>query len=144
MADARTFSINDVIVSVDGVRISGLSNSDPVQCTLKGDDTALTDGCNGDVAISHLNNNSADLTLKTLQTSPDNAVLDAAFKAILDARRGSFALEVFDSRGETLIMMSQAVPKKRPDVSMAPEAGEREWQFHGRVDAWNVKGNELA
>lgn len=144
MADARTYSFNDVIVTVDGVRITGFADSDPVQLSLSDDDTIATNGASGDVAFSYKNNNIAELTLKLIQTSPDNAVLNDKVNTILRARRGSVAIEVLDGRGETIVVMAQAVPKKRPDVPFAVEVGDRSWVFHGRVDGWDVKGNELA
>jgi hypothetical protein len=144
MADSRTYSINDVLVTIDGVRITGLAASDPVAVAFTEDDTTAVNGANGDVAFAYNNNNIAELTLQTLQTSPDNDVLNTKVNAILRARRGSLAIEVMDGRGRTLVVMAQAVPKKRPDVAMAPEVGSRSWVFHGRVDAYDVGSNELA
>ena len=141
---ARNYSLADVFVTVDGILITEFADGDAIGIELTDDDTTATNGANGAVAFSFKHNNVAEVTLTILQTSLDNARIAERVDAILTARRGSVAISVVDGRGSTLFASSQAVPKKRAAISMATEAGSREWVFSAAVERYVLGGSELA
>lgn len=145
---ARIWSLADVYVTIDGVLITEFGDGDAISIALADDDVVGIVGANGAVAYSFKHNKIAEVTLNILQTSRDNKRLNDLVNQILLDRRGSLSIEVVDGRSkegeETVFTSSQAVPKKRPDMPFATEAGQISWVFLAAVERYQLGGSEEA
>jgi hypothetical protein len=144
MGITRSWSAADHFVTLNGQIVGEFPDGDAVSVTLTDDDTMIVQGANGSAAICYKHNKILEITVNLLQTSYDNDRLQVLADELLEARRGSIAIEVRDGRGETVFSCPQAAIKKRPDYTMATEAGSVAWVFHGKAELFKISGNESA
>lgn len=141
MGIPRLFSASDVRVTVDGELITEFAEGDAISIEKTDDDADGVNGANGATALYFKYNNLADMTLTLLQTSPDNALLQAKYAALQEARRGGITVVVEDGRGES-VFVGRGLIKKPPPHAYGTEVGSREWAFILAIEKYALGGNE--
>ena len=118
----RAYSLDEVVASIDGRRITEFAEGDAITVSFTADDVEAIQGSGGAVVFSDKNNNIADVTLNIVQGSPANQWLSE----LANARRG-FDFVVQDARARGTLVSGRGRVRKRPDVTFADVAGQVEW-----------------
>jgi hypothetical protein len=141
---ARTYSLGDVSFIWNNIPVTEYSDSDSVAITFPEDDWLITQGHHGAVVRSKKPNSVVEITLKVMQGSPVNDSLSAARNADQISGLGVGALLIKDLRGSSLLSSAQCWVHKMPDLNLATEAGEVEWQLRAANPQINIGSNLLA
>jgi hypothetical protein len=127
---SKTYNFSDVIVTIAGLRIGGWGEDGGITVEWASDLASIKQGADGEPTVSLLPIPAATVTLKLMETSASNTVL----QGLLVAQRATpagftmpFAM-ADPSTGEALLS-GQAVFMAFPGVSKSREVGEREWKL---------------
>lgn len=124
----RTYSLDEVVVSIDGRRITEFATGDAISAELDDDDWAVTQGSHGAVIRARKHNNVATVTMNLTQGSPSNQWLSELAAADLEAG-SAFDLLIMDARATRSFLAGRAWVKKRASLAFGDEAGQLEWVF---------------
>lgn len=119
----KDFDIKELAVVVGGALISGYaSGGEAVSVTFNRELATLIVGADGEAARSKMNDDSAEVKIRLLQSSTYNDTFSGYART-----RQNFTLAIKDNNGNTIMAAETAWVKNRPDVSFGEEVGEREW-----------------
>lgn len=104
----------------------------------------MTIGADGKGQHSLIADDSCKITIRLLKTSPQNAILMAAFDAqsLSSAVWGINTITCRDSARGDFTVVQQVAFAKKPAITYAKEAGMMEWEFHG-IQANSILGGSL-
>jgi hypothetical protein len=125
----RTYVLDEVIVSIDGRRITEYGPGDAISVELDDDDWAATQGAHGAVVRARKHNALATCTLQLMQGSPSNEWLSDRANTDRLTGRGAFDLLIMDARAKRSLVSGRAWVRKRAALAFADEAGAVEWQI---------------
>lgn len=105
------------------------------------DKNQMTIGADGKGQHSLIASDACLITIRLLKTSPQNALLMAAYDAqsISSALWGQNVFTIVDSGRTDLTIVQSCAFKKKPVITYAKEAGMMEWTFDG-ISANTVLG----
>lgn len=140
MGKTGYFNFKEVTSSINGVLCEGFAEGDDViDVTPNSELSALTVGADGEAAVSALNDESAEIKMKFLQTSKMNDVLSA-----LAASRARFPFVLKDNNGTSIAVAETCWVKKKPNLTMGSKQNSREWLLEtGSMNTF-VGGNNAA
>ena len=120
MGNVTTYNAKDVVVTVDGVFITGLGE-DMVSGEKDEDNASVVVGAQGDVVVNETNNDLGTITLTVQGTSPQLPLLKnlARTKQIIPVWVNNKALN--EKMGG-----SKAIIKKTPSIEYGAELADRE------------------
>jgi hypothetical protein len=127
---AKSYNFSDVVCTVAGLRIGGFGEDGGIEVEFNGDLSSMKQGADGEPTVSLLPIPTATATIKLMETSASNTVLQGLLVAQRAAPAGfalPFAL-VDPGTGEGLLG-GQCVFLNFPGISKGKEAGEREWKL---------------
>jgi hypothetical protein len=136
-----TYSAADMVILVNGIQISGFSDSDTVTVAL--DETKFTKytGVDGVTSRSHNASDAGKFTFSLAQTSDANAVFAGFLKLDL-ADLGSnavFGVAVLDPNNpSTFYLGTGAWVEGMPESGFAKEIGTREWVVEASDIKWGM------
>lgn len=140
MPDVKNFDPGLVNAVFKSIVLGGFADAD---ITIALDEDAFTDkaGNAGDVVRTRNRNMLGDVTIPLQAESPSNDRLSAV--ADLDGAgpglgQGAFSLTMLN--GTTVVHASKAWIKKRPQIALGKESGNREWVIRCVFDVYNVGG----
>jgi len=133
---AKDFDIKELAVVIGGALAHGYaSGGDAVSVAFNRELASLITGADGEAARSKMNDDSAEIRIRLLQSSTFNETLSAYART-----RQTFTLAIKDNNGTTIGIAETAWVKSRPDLSFGEEVGEREWVLEtDRLEA-NIGG----
>lgn len=140
MGKTGYYNFKEVTCSFNGVLAEGFAEGDDViEVVPSSEIAALTVGADGEAAVSALNDESAEIKAKFLQTSKMNDVLSA-----LAASRARFPFVLKDNNGTSIAVAEVCWVKKRPTLGYGSKTNAREWLLEtGSVNTF-VGGNNAA
>lgn len=99
------------------------------------DKNVMTIGADGKGQHSLVADDSCKVTIRLLKTSPQNAILMAAydFQSSSSSFWGQNQFTVSDSARGDLTVITSAAFKKKPEIKYQKEAGIMEWEFDAIV-----------
>ena len=122
-----TYDPKQVAVIIGAFEISGFSEGSVVSVEYDEDAFSLQIGADGEGTRSKSNNRSATISIKTMQSSDSNTILDAFRKADEYGNAGTFPLMIKDGSGDSLHAAETAWIQKAPSATYDVTATEREW-----------------
>lgn len=126
--DTRTYRLANVLISIDGLPLSGFGESDAITFTPRSDLFESVTGADGEVTRSASNDLSQDIALVLMQTSPALALLEARLALIRVGAPGDiFTIYVNDIEGRETVLAQQTWIQRAPDLAFGKAAAEREW-----------------
>jgi hypothetical protein len=123
----ETYDPSKIIVTWNGIRITGFAPGEFVQVEPNADLYSTTVGAGGEVARSRNPDESAKVTLTLLGTSRVNDLLSAKMKQDKLSNTGWGALLIKDLLGTTLVTSSRCWIERMPTVGMGAEVPTRQW-----------------
>lgn len=124
---AKTFNLKKVACILGGNIITGFADGDAISIEYDEDHWSLTVGADGEGVRSKSNNLAATITIRLLQSSPANEILQNFWNADKIADNGVFPLMIKDNSGNSVHVAAQAWVQKQAPAKYAKEAAEREW-----------------
>lgn len=132
MPDFKNFSFKNVSVIWGIIELEGFAEGDDV-VTIESDADQFTKkvGAKGDVTRTQTADNSCTITIKLLQTSRSNALLNAQFT--LDKETGSNPAPMFinDKESGEAYAINNAWVQKFPTVTRGQGDNTMDWVFQG-------------
>jgi hypothetical protein len=123
----HTYSPDKVNAQLGPVRMAGFGPDTMIEIEFEADAYSKTVGADGEVARTKSSNQSGEIRVTLLQTSPTNALLSALFKRDQQNSTGVETFGLIDAFGRTVFTASKAWIKKQPVISYANEVEVREW-----------------
>lgn len=125
-----TYAFKDVTVLFNGFPLSGFSDAaDAIAVERSVDAFSQLVGADGDVMAMMSSNKSGLVTLKLLQSSKSNAILDAVLKTQNAGLLSPVPFAVRDSNSLDLAIAEAAYPAGPPRLVYGPDHNEREWRL---------------
>jgi len=138
-----TYDAKQNIIVVGGVPIIGYADGTYITVEIEEDSFSKTVGADGYVARSKSNNNSADITITLLQSSPSNDYLSALYNLDRYGNLGIVDILVKDLMGTTLFYSEHCWVKKPAAIENSKEIGERSWNMSTADSTYFVGGSLL-
>jgi hypothetical protein len=136
--DVLTYNPREIILSANGIPLSGFADGTFATFERYVDDFELHVGTDGAVSRAMNANLSGHGNIVLAQTSPSNDVLSAIRLADVTTGRGIVVLSLTDLRGTTKLMGALAWVKKAPKAEFGKVIGNREWIFDiAKFEVWN-------
>lgn len=137
----KTYDPKDVIVTFGGVSLSGFADGTFISVTASMERFQKVVGADGEVARGRSNDDTHEVTITLMQTSPSNDDLAAIAKSDRQSNDGVRALAIRDLGGNTLMFWPEAWVRQTPDIEFAKEVGERAWVFDtGQIAIEDISG----
>jgi hypothetical protein len=137
----KTYDSKKIAIIVNGLPLSGFSESTLVKVTRSADTWKKTVSADGMVTRSKENDLSGEITFSLLQTSQSNDALSAI--ALLDELKSGGIVPVLikDLNGTSLYTAAEAWVKKPPEGGAEKDAKDRSWVLECSQLIWFVGGN---
>ncbi len=137
----KSYNFGKVAVIFGGRQLTGFADGEAVSVERNEDAWSLLVGADGEATRAKSNNRSGRVTIRLLQTSESNAILNDFAKADDLADAGAQALFIKDNSGNSLYSAEQAWIVKMPAATHGNEAGTREWVLETDNLVINEAGN---
>ena len=124
-----TFDPKRVIVTVNGVPITGFADGDSAVVEYDEDAWTKTTGNDGDVCRTYQNRKGAKITLRLMYGSPANAILDTFAKLDAATKINPVAILIKDTLGLSQAFARSAWLLKDPGMTVGREPGDKEWVY---------------
>ncbi len=129
----KNYDFKQIAVILGGFPIQGFAE-DGLTVAFDEDSFMLNTGADGEQTRSRSNNESALITLRLMQTSESNAVLNNFYQADKAGGTGKFAFLIKDLNGSELHAAEEAWVQKPPEAAFGKESATREWTIRcGRM-----------
>ncbi len=137
-----TFDFKQVSVSFNGQILSGFAEGDDaIMVEFDTEQWNLNIGADGEGTRSKSNNSAGKITLKLMQGSPSNDILNAAYQVDKIAGQGLGAVFIKDNSGRSLHTAVEAWIEKMPNVAYGANSGSREWVIRTHNLVSTIGGN---
>lgn len=123
----RTYNAKQVLVALGSHSVTGYADDSFIVIAKNGDGILKKTGCDGEIARAIDPDNSYNVKLALLQTSPTNAFLQQKFKKDYDDGEGTFPLLIKDLKGGVLFSADVAWVTKPADRTYGKDTNNREW-----------------
>lgn len=124
----KTYDFKQVACIVGKDIITGFAEGDDaITVEFLQEDWQLTMGADGEGTRAKSNNSAARVTLKLMQTSDANDLMNAYYQSDKLSNSGLFPFMLKDNNGRELHVAEQMFIEKRPDPSHGQNVGQREW-----------------
>lgn len=120
----KEYDPKDVVANWGGAQISGYADGTFIAITPAAEANVKTVGADGEVGRARTNDNTYEVVLTLLMTSPSNTVLSIMFQTNL-----ALPLIIKHINGDTLFSAPYAWIRQMPDTEFGKEIGERAWTF---------------
>jgi len=138
----KTYDFKQVACIVGKDIITGFAEGDDaISVEFLQEDWQLTVGADGESTRAKSNNQAARVTLKLMQTSDSNDLLNAYYQADKASNSGLFPFLLKDNNGRELHVAEQMFIEKRPDPTHGQNVNEREWVLLTGLMVSNFGGN---
>ena len=126
----KTYDPREVIVTFGGIPLTGFADGTFITVSRASERFTKAVGADGEVARSRNNDNTHEVTLTLIQTSPSNNYLSIIARVDKIMNMGVKALSITDLSGSTLFFWNEAWINNDPDVEFNKEIGDRAWVFN--------------
>lgn len=124
----KTYDFKQVACIVGKDIITGFAEGDDaISIEFLQEDWQLTIGADGEGTRAKSNNHGARVTLKLMQTSDANDLMNAYYQSDKLSNSGLFPFLLKDNNGRELHVAEQMFIEKRPDPTHGQNVNEREW-----------------
>ncbi len=138
----KTYDPKAVVVTFNGIPITGFTDGDFVQVAVANDAFAKKVGANGEVGRARSNDDTAEVTITLMQTSPSNKLLSDVHNLDKATGAGKGPLSIKDLNGESVWYFPDAWIKKAPDFTRGKEIADVAWVFDtGQPSESDMGGN---
>ncbi len=138
----KTYDPKKVLVTFGGMPLGGYADGTFVSIKAKSDLFSKKVGADGEIVRSRSNDNTHEVTLTLMQSSPSNTYLSTIKNLDRLANLGIRPLSITDLSGSSLFFWPQAWINKDPDADFAKEASDRAWVFEtGNVASHDINGD---
>lgn len=142
MGDVKTYDAKFVIITFNGVPITGFADGTFVSVAPSSDMYTKVVGADGAVARSRSNDDTAEVTITLMQTSLSNDFLSTQMLLDRTLNAGKGALQIKDLQGTSLHFFQNAWIKSKPTIEYAKDMSDRVWVFDtGQADIEVIGGN---
>ena len=130
----KSYSFLDVIASFGGptgaFNLNNGIEEGGIKITMRGEKNIMTVGADGKVMHSLRADNSAEVSIRLLKTSPTNALLNTMYnlQRIDSTLWGQNVITLNHAIGDEVVA-TQVAFKKQPDVVYSEAGGMNEWLF---------------
>lgn len=132
-----TYSFLDVLAAIAGPGLvanlgAGAAVSEEgISITPTGDKNAMNIGADGKGQHSLFADESGNIKIRLLKTSPMNAILNAAYElqSTSSSLWGRNVITITNPQTGDITTCQQCAFKKKPEINYAKEAGMIEWEF---------------
>lgn len=136
-----TYNPEKVLILVNGAPLTGLGEDTAVEITPTSDLSTSKVGIDGDVTRSVGTDRRVDIVIRLMQSSPSNDVLSALIGVDVLTGGRLVAITVQDLLARDVFVCPQSWLTKKPTITYAREAAEREWAFQGLPSVWYIGGS---
>jgi hypothetical protein len=133
----KTYDPKEVAVTVGPYELSNFADGSFITVERDEDSFSLQVGTDGEGTRSKTNNRSGTITVRLMQSSDSNSILDSYKKLDEFSNSGQFPLFIKDNSGTSFHSAESAWVQKEPSSEYDREALEREWVI--RTD--NIQSN---
>jgi len=127
---AKSYNFSDVLCLVAGLRIGGFGEDGGIEVEFNGDLSSMKQGADGEPTVSLLPIPTATVTIKLMETSTSNTLLQGLLVAQRAAPAGfGIPFALVDPNTSESLLGGQCVFMGFPAISKGKEAGEREWKL---------------
>lgn len=137
----RTYDAAQVILTVNGVEISGYATDTFVSIEREEPSFTKVVGADGTTSRAKSNNRSGTMTITLSQTSPSNDYLSALLAADELNNSGVFPVILKDVSGQARFFSGTGWIQGMPSVEYAKEISDREWLIDLADMEFNIAGN---
>jgi len=130
-----------VILTVDGVDISGFADGTFVNVSRNVDAFELSVGADGESTRAKSNNRSGKFAFTLQQTSPSNDYLNSLANSDEQSNQGVVPVQVKDAGGNSLHSAEKAWVLKKADAGYSKTTENREWVLETGNLTHNPGGN---
>jgi len=126
---AKTYDLKKVILTVNGIPVTGFQDGDAVSVEFDSETWTKTVGSDGEVCRSRTNNNTGKVTITLMYSSMVNDAFNA--QKVLDRATGlgTVSILIKDLSSASTVFVPQAWIQKEPTQTYGKEMGNREWVF---------------
>lgn len=131
MALFAEYSPKDVVVSWNGINITGFAEDSFIRLSRNSDLVERVVGAGGDVSLTKIADRTGTVEIELMQTSPTNALL-SAFAVAQESIVGLDGISNFsivDPSGSVLAVAINAWLEAYPDVDLGSGQTSRTWTF---------------
>ena len=126
----KTYDVKNVQVLVNGVPLFGFAPDSKVSITQDNESYSHQMDCDGLLSVRSKNNDGvASITVKMMHGSEANAILQGYRTLDKALNTGTFALNILEIGGGTVVNSTQAYIIKDPDINFDKEVPTKEWQI---------------
>lgn len=123
----KPYDFKQVAFILGGRIITGFAEGEAITVERDEDSFTLMVGADGDATRAKSNNRSGTVTIRLLQTSESNLILQGFASADELSNAGLVPMLIKDNSGNSLFTAEQAWVQKPPAASFGAEGTEREW-----------------
>lgn len=124
------YSFQDVICILGGIKLSGFAEGDDCIIIARRTDVITpTVGADGNATIAKSADKSVDITIKLLDTSISNSIIQDLLTTSDLIYTIPFPIQIQDLGGLDTCVCSAAVVSKAPDLQFGAGANTREWKL---------------
>lgn len=132
MPDFKNYSFVNVNVIFGILELEGYGDGDDI-VSIDSETDQFSDmaGAKGDVVRTQTNDNRCTVTVKLLQTSKSNALLNSIFLADRELGTGVLPLIIQDKEGGETYTINNAWIQKAPTITRGQSPNTNDWIFRG-------------
>ena len=133
----KTYNPKEVIVTLGSHIVTGYADDSFVSVEPNGDGVTKKVGCDGEIVRSVSPDDTYNVKLSVLQTSPTNSFLQNRFNQDIQTGEGMFPLMIHDLKGGLLFSTDSAWPVRSAARGFGRESANREWDLStgsGRIE----------
>lgn len=123
----RTYVAKQVLIAAGNHSVTGYADDSFITITKNGDGITKKVGCDGEVVRAIDPDNSYQVKISLLQTSPSNAFFQQRFILDYDTGEGTFPLLIKDLKGGVVFSAEAAWVIKPADRTYGRDSNNREW-----------------
>jgi len=128
MSRKKTYNLARVIMTVNGVPMSGFGESDAANWEPNSDIWETTVGADGELTRNKTNDDSGKLTFTFSKMSMSNGVLNVFLQLAKNFGIGdTFTIMINDLNGGDKLIAIDCYIEREPDLAFGKAAGEKAW-----------------
>ena len=138
MSDVKTYNPKKVIVTANGIPISGVADGTFVEFERSSDSFEKHVGSQGEVSRTQTADKSGSCTITLAQTSPSNDLFSGLAQIDELTGAGVIVLACTELSGSSVLMGAMAWIKKPAKAEFGKAVGNRQWVFDiAEYEVWN-------
>jgi hypothetical protein len=124
----RTYSFNNVAITVEGVEIRGFAKGDDVFQAMQREDGATDEvGADGDMLVALSADRSGEIRFRLQQSAPANRVLQQFYAVQQEGNGSALAIGFRDLRTNDVVNGAAGYIKKPADIVRGQGVNAQEW-----------------